>query len=249
MNHFWTILTAAIASSAFLLNGANAAERVAPIHDWTGYYAGVNGGYRWGKTTELGGSDNMISSFLEPLGARTLGGNPKGFVGGAQLGFNKQSGNLVYGLEIDLDGGDLSTSDSKSRVLGILRTASASQKLGWFGTLRGRLGYTPVDRLLIFATAGLAAGRAEVSGSMLSNNCIAGTCVSGSSSVTKTGWAIGGGLEYAVTKNWSAKLEYLYFDLGHAGFAQVGNSVINPLAGEAALRSSVARAGINYKFN
>jgi outer membrane immunogenic protein len=97
----------------------------------------------------------------------------------------------------------------------------------WLGTVRGRLGYA-IDRFMPYVTGGLAVGDIK--------NNISGI---GSASDTKAGWTVGGGLEYAFNGPWSAKVEYLYVDLGRGG-AIAGS--------DAKFQTNIVRAGLNYRF-
>ncbi len=92
-----------------------------------------------------------------------------------------------------------------------------NQQIDYFGTLRGRLGFTPADRLLLYVTGGLAYGYVSSSTNLFAG----GTSFSDSSSEMQVGWALGTGGEYALTNNWSVKLEYLYIDLGSMSYPVV----------------------------
>jgi outer membrane immunogenic protein len=95
------------------------------------------------------------------------------------------------------------------------------------GTARGRIGYA-FDRFLPYVTGGLAVGGVK--------NSIAGV---GDSTSTKAGYALGGGLEAALSGPWTAKVEYLYADLGHSSA---------PLGSEVHSKTNTVRAGLNYRF-
>jgi outer membrane immunogenic protein len=97
----------------------------------------------------------------------------------------------------------------------------------WLGTARGRIGYA-FDRFLPYITGGAAFGNVK--------NTVAGI---GSTDQSNIGWTIGGGLEASIAGPWSAKLEYLYVDLGDSG---------SVLGSTADFRSNVVRAGLNYRF-
>lgn len=152
--------------------------------------------------------------------------SPKGFMVGGTLGYNYQTGAFVWGIE-----GDGSWSDVKGSVTCLGLTCETSNR--WFATARGRLGYA-FDRFMPYITAGGAFGevRARVNP--------AGTTASS----TRTGWTAGVGMEYAFLGNWTAKIEYLYVDLGS----------FNPNFAAPATRSvdfteNIVRAGLNYKFS
>ncbi|WP_332119505.1 outer membrane protein [Azorhizobium caulinodans] len=148
--------------------------------------------------------------------ADALGLDPDGWFGGGQVGYNYQfQNNMLVGLEADVQGGGISAGNGP-----------VSSKLESFGTVRARLGYA-VDRVLPYVTGGFAWG----------NNKI--TDFGTSQSQTLTGWTVGGGVEYALTNNWTARAEYLYTDLGKADYKALG---------EAGVAASTARLGVNYKF-
>jgi outer membrane immunogenic protein len=153
---------------------------------------------------------------------------------------------------------------------------SITEQMPWLGTVRGRLGYV-ADRLLLYATGGLAFGRVEVDSSATATGffvpgstvpCTPTTCpvwgFSGSG-VTKIGWTVGGGAEWAVGGNWSAKFEYLFVDLGSFNttftgfpgcFGPTSGAIIAchfQLAGVGNISSritdNIVRVGLNYQFH
>ncbi|MDG4877509.1 porin family protein [Mesorhizobium sp. WSM4935] len=188
---------------------------VAASFDWTGAYIGVNAGGGFGtfKHTATGTPTSIdVSS--------------SGFLGGVQAGYNWQSGQVVYGVETDFQGADIK--GDLSFPITLLKT-----KVDWFGTLRARIGYTPVDRFMIYGTGGLAYGHFKTD--------IGVPAVSGSK--TKAGWTIGAGAEYAINTNWTIKSEYLYTDLGKADVITVGPDTLTDK-----IAFHTVRIGLNYKF-
>ncbi len=95
---------------------------------------------------------------------------------------------------------------------------SFAQKLPWFGTVRARLGFEPIDRVLFYATGGLAYGEVDTSAAFTvtatSLGGTATTTASESATNTEIGWTVGGGIEWAFWERWSVKVEYLYIDFG-----------------------------------
>jgi outer membrane immunogenic protein len=164
---------------------------------WFGPYAGLNLGYEWGSVTQL------------PL-------SPAGLIGGAQAGYNWQSGELVLGAETDLQ-----LSEANETF------ASYQFSNPWFGTLRGRAGLA-FSNVLVYATAGLAYGEGKFDFAGLSETH------------TDLGWAAGAGIEVGFTPSWSAKAEYLYYDLGNQTYLLTG--INNGFA------SGLVRFGVNYHF-
>ncbi|WP_246702602.1 outer membrane protein [Starkeya sp. ORNL1] len=149
--------------------------------------------------------------------------SPDGFLGGGQVGFNYQFGNnVVLGAEADFQGSNLKDSGYN----GVFDTRS---KMDYFGTVRGRIGYA-FDNVLPYLTGGLAWGHNEI------ENLDLGI----TSDNTHVGWTVGGGLEYALSNNWTVKAEYLYMDLGDEFYDSIGD--------DAGLKASTARIGVNYKF-
>ena len=152
---------------------------------------------------------------------------PSGFIGGGTLGYNLQTGSWVWGIEGDVDYLDA------NRTIATAVCGSCTFKDTWLATARGRIGYS-FDRWLPYVTGGGAWGDVYMSSP------------SGSNSSTKGGWTAGAGVEYAFLGNWSAKLEYLYVDLGSAN---CGSSAC-PFAADTSVdfTANIIRAGINYRF-
>lgn len=183
-------------------------EPVYAAYNWTGLYAGINGGYGWGN-----------SNFSAPFAAgsfRTSGG----LVGGT-LGYNWQMGQTVVGLEGDIDWSNIRGSTPCGAT-------SCETRNDWLGTVRGRFGYA-MDRFMPYVTGGLAVGNIKTSVTGL-----------GSSDQTKAGWTLGGGVEGAFPgTRLTAKIEYLYVDLGRGG---------SVLGSDARFNANIVRAGLNYRF-
>lgn len=142
-----------------------------------------------------------------------------GLVGGT-LGYNYQFNRIVFGLEGDMDANFAKGSTPCAGV-------TCETKSDWLSTLRGRVGYS-FGRFMPYVTGGAAFGDIKTSIPTV-----------GSASETKTGWTVGGGVEAKIRGPWSAKLEYLYVDLGRG--ASVGGA-------DASYDSDIVRIGLNYKF-
>jgi outer membrane immunogenic protein len=187
-----------------------------PFFSWSGLYVGVNAGYGFGHSRWT----NSVTSVT------TGDFNVSGAVIGGTAGYNMQLGSAVVGVEADLAWSNIKGSTTLL-CLGTCQTSNS-----WLGTARGRIGYA-FDRFLPYLTAGAAFGD------------IKGTTTLGSFSRTNIGWTAGGGLEYAFVNNWSAKLEYLYVDLGKVRCDD--GCIVAPLT-DVTLNTGVVRAGVNYKF-
>ena len=204
-------LAAVTTASAADMGRRQAMPTKAPMYaapyNWTGFYLGINGGGGWGRS-------EFTAPF--PTGSFDTSG---GLVGGT-VGYNWQMGQLVFGLE-----GDIDWSGIKGSAVCVGTTCETRND--WLGTARGRVGYA-FDRFLPYITGGAAFGNVK--------NTVAGI---GSTDQSNVGWTIGGGLEASIAGPWSAKVEYLYVDLGDSG---------SVLGSTADFRSNVVRAGLNYRF-
>jgi outer membrane immunogenic protein len=273
MKKLLSIATALVALAAIDTAGAAdlpaaptyKAPVVAPVsyYNWSGFYLGLNAGYGWGDDAVALSGDPaslFLSGVTTGVFPATIATNPRGFVGGGQIGWNYQAGSFVFGLEADADATDIKSSGVVVGTLGVPRTLTGSQRLDWLATFRGRLGVTPTDRMLLYVTGGGAAGRANASVSLTTNDaagapgsgCVIGTCESAALSNTLWGWSAGGGAEYAVGGNWSIRAEYLHYDLGSINLTAADSRFppgVNVTNASAHFRGEIVRAGVNYKFD
>jgi outer membrane immunogenic protein len=189
------------------------------VYNWTGFYIGVNGGYGWGQSEH---NDAL-------LGVATGDFDLSGALVGGTVGFNYQVGPWVWGLEGDLDWANIN--GTSATFLTGAGLTSYSTELRWLSTVRGRLGYA-FDRVLPYVTGGLAVGdvRADIN--------TPGAIATGTN--TQVGWTVGAGLEYGITPNVTAKVEYNYVDLG---------SSTPILADSVDFRAHIVRGGVNWKFD
>lgn len=248
--------TAQIASAADMPVKAPRMPVVVP-YNWSGFYVGANVGYAWGPWDAS--SSQVI---FDP--STTHDPKVNGALGGLQAGYNWQSGPWVYGLEGDIQITGAKASDNWSDpgappnapppAIGDFLpgppgggTASFSHewKFPWFGTFRGRIGVLPAERWLVYATGGLAVGESEYK--MTFSQPGAGRNYSLSSNETRVGWTVGAGIETAFADRWSAKLEYLYVDLGTHSIDTVDVDGA-PFHVENRVRDHILRVGLNYKL-
>lgn len=228
-----------------------------PVFTWTGFYGGQAGAYTFqGDRTPH--PDGLLSSAFDAAGsafsaASTPAAQPRSALGGGQVGFNYQVQALVFGLEGDLSYTGLDTASALAAASSNASLAFTSDVSShWLSTMRTRIGIAPVDRLLIYTTGGLAVAQRTYNNGFAVVSPDGQDYTIGSASRMATGVALGGGLEYALTKNWTLKGEYLYADLGRVGNGIGPSSGAVPIA--QGLRSSdldekVVRAAINYKFD
>ena len=272
-----TAVFAAMAASS-VASAADMAPRytkapppIVEVWNWTGFYIGGNAGYSWGR------SDSTLNYFNTATGAAivpppgSITGarfDMNGAIAGGQIGYNWQNGSWVWGVEADAQ-----WSDEKGRAnllcsatliggpclpgltflpAGVTGTNVAlDQSLEWFGTARLRGGWLASPRVLLYATGGLAYGEIKTTAT-LSGATPAGVLVSstGSTSDIRVGWTVGAGIEGMITQNWTAKLEYLYMDLGdfNAGTYTLAPASVIGARVDSNFRDHILRAGINYKF-
>jgi outer membrane immunogenic protein len=285
-----TLIASAAVASLLAATSAFAADlpvypKAAPVavYDWTGFYLGTNVGYSWGRASSDGtytgtqrvtntqtfnaqgvNQNVIISDVLTTLAGGVFSGRTdvNGFIGGGQFGYNRQLGSWLVGLE-----GDIQGSGERGRIgfvpTGLAPSFIADYQLKWFGTARGRVGLLAAERLLVYATGGLAYGGFSETSPNLAYSL----------SSLKAGWTVGAGVEAALGSNWSVKFEYLYMDLGNVGNVSAtgvnatsvsyGNNNSNPKVNpqgsiltqtaytylfNAKFTDSIARVGLNYRF-
>jgi outer membrane immunogenic protein len=239
----------------------------APVcFNWTGFYAGVNLGGSWGHQSDQVFDGNMPPPPPPPppptpTVPTILGGgvtdHPDGVIGGGQIGYNWGFCNSwgwgngwVIGIEADFDGSGQRTTDNFDFVGlgGSAFSGSFTDRLQWFGTVRGRVGIA-FDRVFPYVTAGWAYGNRTFDGTLTVN----GVTNSFDASTTLTdGWTVGGGVEWAFWDHWTAKFEYLYIDFGNRNdnnnfiVLTTPASPVNITTGH--FTDNVVRAGVNYRF-
>lgn len=203
----------------------------APIN-WGGVYIGLNGGYGMGH-----------SNWNDPTGS-TGNFNVNGGLFGGTLGVNYAGFGdwVLLGFEGDFDWSGAKGSTNNCAALGVFELGNTcTTNFDWLATFRLRAGYT-WSHFLFYATAGGAAGNPRLSDS-------AGVSVNPTPSL---GWTAGGGIEYLFTDAISAKIEYLYVDLGKISCppgALCSADNLNVSDGSVSFTESLVRVGVNYKFS
>lgn len=266
-----------------------------PAPMWKGFYVGLNAGGIWsnGGSAEVstypiassltGSNTNANSVFWTSLNGPINIGSTNGFIGGGQLGYNWQPGylnnNLVAGFEADIQG-VVATGNTTRAVNNIWpistggtvwNSLNANGNMNFFGTVRGRIGYLAMPNLLLFGTGGLAYGNVSYSVNLAQYGFNSGgvanqvAFANANNANVQVGWTAGGGAEWMFMPNWSAKVEYLYYDLGstdlilnsYAGRLGSGTGAVVSSSTGAWTASSInprvtgnlVRAGVNYHFN
>ena len=161
----------------------------------------------------------------------------QGFIGGIQAGYNWQLNTLVLGVETDIQYTDLKKSSTD-----LFYEETIESKINWLGTTRARIGFTPIDTILLYATAGLAYGGVKASVTDYFSEDYT------SSKKTKLGYTLGLGAEYALNTDWSLKTEYLYANLGKlkTTINYIDAKNFDTLGHK--FKVHTVRLGLNYKF-
>jgi len=207
-----------------------------PLYSWSGLYLGVNIGYSWGEA--------KYDAVLTGVGAATRAEKMNGVIGGFQSGYNYQVGAWVFGFETDIQ---LSGQKGGATFPGVIPaiTITTDERLDWFGTSRTRLGFLATPNILLYGTAGVAYGKVKDNATVT----LAGVgSFTASFTDVKAGWTAGAGIEGAFGGGWSAKLEYLYLDLGKTEhtFGTIGLGVIATETRRTT--DNIVRVGANYRW-
>jgi outer membrane immunogenic protein len=247
-------IAADLAGPSFSSILPSAVQSLKPGFVWTGVYVGGNVGLSYGERQGQFGSDTVVSE---------LGGwvRPKDdfqtFIGGAQAGYNWQTGLLVFGVEGDISYlDDVKALTMPRTVEGPTYTANGTvtvlNSLEWLGTVRGRLGVA-ADRFFVYGTGGLAFGDVKNSATVEGTVTTGGVVtplepISGNGDETRTGWTVGAGTEYAITNNLTGKFEYLYYNLGTSKYDVGAPGEVADYHVRSDNTGNVVRAGLNFKW-
>jgi outer membrane immunogenic protein len=259
-----------------------------PVFTWTGIYLGTNIGFTWGARQGVN-SVGLVAIDNDPLFGLTSAAGATGVTspsltgafGGGQIGYNYQfSPRFVVGLEADIQGAAVQGSETGYSLLNvpnisgysITTVTQVSRNLDYLGTVRARVGYAVRPDALLYLTGGLAYGRTSqtVTQTQLANwsgspgfpaDSDGFGFASSQFADTRFGWTAGGGVEWAFRENWSAKFEYLYYDLGRArstgllGFdtnaipgPDFGGTGLVAIESSSRFNGHILRAGLNYRF-
>jgi len=253
-----------------------------PLFSWTGCYLGINGGW-------IGGNDDYATSHRVlypgsqpvPVGltapaavdynllSHSYSSNQSGGTLGGQFGCQYQAGWLVIGGEWDANWSSLTEDNhfaypaitwiSNPARFWLPRAEWTHKQLDWFSTARVRVGAAWWDRVLLYATGGIALGALDSYTQVAFDgpgNPLYIPQFFGAYRQNRIGWTVGGGFEWAFAANWTAKAEFLYLDLGSFDYLSPCNSVNGLTCGAGdSWRTSidakeyVARVGINYLFH
>lgn len=245
-----------------------------PVFTWTGGFFGVNAGYAWSDNQNIRSyevNNSGAGVVISALNAATVRSTQDGFTAGGQVGYNYQftpGSGVVVGIEADAAYTDL----NRRRTLvgnaipgfpGIAQFVNTNrQSLDFLGTVRGRIGYA-FDRVLVYGTGGFAYGNVRYdTATSLSFAGVTTPFAGGSYDKIETGFAYGGGIEYALPTDSflnffrssavTLKAEYLHYDLGRRNVSVFNLPVTAPAfvnsVSQFRTEGNIARVGLNYKF-
>jgi outer membrane immunogenic protein len=230
-----------------------------PVFSWTGCFVGAHGGWGWGKkdVTEVARSGPPTDSSVGTLGA---GIDTSGGIFGGQIGCDYQfAGNFVIGIQGDFAGARI-TGDTAGLPLrphsftstvfqSTSEAAHTHVRTDWLASITGRLGFTGwLPRTLFYVRGGGAWIREKWDFQMAEDF---NDNPEFSSTQTRSGWTVGGGIEYAIAPNWSVFAEFNHYDFGTKSVGhQSGSSSFGAFINiDAKQRIEAVRLGVNYRFN
>lgn len=226
------------------------------VYNWTGFYLGVTAGGTWGsydpRTSTVGDAYMSAASAAAVNASGTQSIRQSGFATGIEGGYNWQTGNLLLGVEADLQAVHLNGATNSGGVPypgapGGLFTVTSYGNTNWLFTARPRVGFVAPNHWLFYGTGGLALTRPQSDFSFVDNGAAE---ESGKLDTVKAGYTVGGGVEAPLTDRLSLKAEYLYVDFANTAGAVTAN---NLPAGQgfthsSDLKADIVRAGLNYRF-
>ena len=227
-----------------------------PAFSWTGCFVGAHGGWGWGKkdVTEVG-----RSNITNPSGTLTRGIDTSGAIFGGQIGCDYQfAGNWVLGIQGDFAGarltGDVSGFPQRPHSSTTVFQGASSVgevlhvRTDWLASITARIGFTGwLPRTLFYVRGGGAWIRENWQAVISGEDFNTASIFSGSQ--TRTGWTVGGGLEYAIAPNWSVFAEFNHYDFGNKRLLSIGGSHGGFIHLDAKQRIEAVRLGVNYRFN
>jgi opacity protein-like surface antigen len=209
------------------------APGLAPVVSWGGFYVGVEAG--------AGSTRDTWSQFGATLGSA----DGSSAFGGGVIGYNWQlPSNVVLGIEGNFDAADI----KGTAICAVSATATCESKLDSLYSATGRLGYAasgPLGPMLFFAKAGVAWTDQKLN---FTANLVDVGLDTLSGSTTRTGWTLGTGAEYMFAPNWSAKVEYDYYDFGNKTTTLTDTTGSVSIDNSSKLTVNTVKAGINYHF-
>jgi outer membrane immunogenic protein len=238
------LLTSALAvlsvGSAYAADMAPRPAPPPPVYSWTGLYWGVNVGYSWGEAK----NDATLQVAPGVFGTASASRKVDGAIGGFQSGYNYQFGQWVWGFETDIQASGQKGGTTLQITALPVTTLTTDHKLTWFGTSRSRLGVLWSPNVLLYGTAGIAYGQVKDTATITAP----GASVTGTFKDVKAGWTAGAGVEGTIGGGWTAKLEYLYIDLGKTEQTLATPALGQVISETRRFTDNIVRVGFNYRW-
>jgi opacity protein-like surface antigen len=242
-------------------SGKNSPPAPPSQYSWNGFYVGVTAGAALGQYDP--NTSTVGDGYIGPRGAAAVSAagiqtiRPTGFVTGMEGGYNWQTGNLLFGAEADLEAVNLQGATNSGAVHYLARagefTVTSYGNTHWLFTARPRIGFVAPNNWVFYATGGLALTQLQSNFSFVDTN---GASESGRLDTTKAGYAVGGGVEAPLTSRLSLKADYLHVNFADTSGTVTAQTSFAPIplfsnqifAHSSALKVSILRAGLNYRF-
>ena len=240
-----------VCNSAFAADLADySSPPLQDAYSWSGFHVGVSGGFGFNQDDPEYSFLNVPPDVISLL-PRSADLDADGGLVGGTVGFDKQFGQVVVGIE-----GDLSATDfGENAIHNVAGDPSidfppikfrTDYQMDWLSTVRGRVGVA-FDRWLLYGTAGLAFAKLSLDTSVTVGDPPMGQ-LTGSEETTKSGWTAGGGGAVAITPHISLKAEALYYDLGNVTVRSTNPQQDVVLFTDQDVNGVIARGGIDYRF-
>ena len=209
-----------------------------PPFNWTGCYVGVHVGYGWGRTRIADTPDGLLVGFVASSLVPSVDIDTNGIIGGGQVGCDYQfATSWVVGVEGEFAGAGISgNADFTGVVPGV---STFHSKTDWLANVTGRLGYAWDPRWLVYVKGGAA-----WAGDKYDLATYLGTWAA---SETRSGWTVGGGLEWAFADQWGASFEYQFYDFGSKDVT-FSAAAFGPQIENVKQQIHTVKFGINYRF-
>jgi outer membrane immunogenic protein len=211
-------------------------------YNWTGFYIGGEAGGGWASetVTNVTGGTAFPAGFMHST-------DFSGALGGVYAGYNHQFNQFVLGIDGDYTWADLTGSTTDvSTVNG--HVESTSSTIRWISTVTGRFGYANNNWLFFVKGGGAWSG---FNGNGTQTTAGGAPVNTSTSSSTRDGWTIGGGVEWGLDAHWSAKLEYDYVNFATAGFNTAVTTTAGAVSSETRSATSylnMVKIGLDYRF-
>ncbi len=239
-----------------------------PAWNWSGFYAGGEAGAKFGRATWTTTSTSDFPGTIVDASSPARFDPTAGRVG-IYAGYNWQRQSWLVGVEAD--GAYASATARQAGIPGCAILCfplapgpgvdTASVKMGWDASLRGRVGYLVTPTVLLYGTGGIAWQSVQTSGFCQHS---AGDPVCSlapgtpfdlqTNSATLTGWTLGAGVEAKLAGNWLVRGEYRYAGFGTFNGLLPFNSTGAPPGTDfvryhLSLNTQIVTVGLAYKFD